>query len=223
MKCIDDLGSNSVVQQRIYKVTMGICEYGSQIDQVGIARNVTVEISDRCWRNAGFNGTPAAKDPTCFTYEIGCSVGIVAIEPDVPVGSLAYGGRAPQIALVIEGSGERSDPSLMAVANGAIVGVPAIHRVQNPPARHAESARRSGMDTLAGGVAVRLACSDEACPQLIYRVPARRGEPVYTGCAQASSVAEIPAQSGRGEMVGMRESVQVGLHGFSLERCDRSR
>ena len=67
---------------------MGIGEDGSQIDQVRIARNVTVEIGDQCWRNAGFDGTPAAKDPTCFTHEIGCGVGIVAIEPDMPAGGL---------------------------------------------------------------------------------------------------------------------------------------
>ena len=102
----------------------------------------------------------------------------------------------------------------MVVANGAVVGVPAIHRLQNLPARHTESARRAGMEALAGGVTVRLACSDEARPQPIYRMPARRGEPVDTGCAEASSVAEIPAQNSGVEMVGMRESVQVGLHGF---------
>jgi hypothetical protein len=124
--------------------------------------------------------------------------------------------------LIIEGRGAWSDPAAVAVADGEMVGKPAIHGLRDAAPGHTEAAGRTSKASLAGRVAVSLGEAGQAVAKDVQWLAASRGEPVGPGNADGFSDGQRAAQLFGPEMVRVGESVEVGLHGFGAKRSDCS-
>lgn len=152
---IDGAGTGGCGWRGAPDPAMSAGQDGGQGDQVRVGADVRVGVgAGRRQRKRAGAACPAAVNPRGIPDREARSVAVTPIQSGMALRCGDHRGGAAQIALIVEGGGACTDPSAVAAADGRVVGQPAVDRLIDTAACHAQAACGPGVAALAGGVAV---------------------------------------------------------------------
>jgi hypothetical protein len=152
---IDGVGSGRCCYRGVPNLATSIRQDSGQRDQIGVRSDVGVDVGVRGRQcEPACPARPPAVDPSGVPNREVQHVVVTVMQSRMALSGGDHGRRAAQIALIVEGVGARTDPATVPVADGGVVGEPAVDGLVDTAACHAQPARGSGVAALSGGVAV---------------------------------------------------------------------